>query len=59
MTSVSCRSLAYSHSSLPPGYEDVDEDDNDYDDGNDNDDDNDDDYNYDYADDGYYLPLCR
>ena len=58
MTSVSCRSLAYSHSSLQPGYEDADEDDNDYDDGDDNDDDDDDDYHYDYDDDGYYLPLC-
>ena len=33
MTSVSCRSLAYSHSSLPPGVDvDVDDDDDVYDD---------------------------
>ena len=44
MTSVSCRSLAYSHSSLPPG-----DDDDDYDDGKDDDDDN----NYDDDDDDY------
>ena len=54
MTSVSCRSLAYSHSSLPPG-----DDDDDYDDGKDDDDDNDDDnYDDDKDDNVEPLPLC-
>ena len=60
MTSVSCRSLAYSHSSLPPG-----DDDDDYDDGKDDDDDNNydddddnDDDNYDDDNNVEHLPLC-